>query len=806
MLTNYLKTGLRSLLRQKGYSIINITGLAIGIAGCILILTYVIDELKYDKHHQNADNIYRIFLDGYIGGQELKGASTPAPMGKTMVEELPEVTLFTRFINPDRFIIEYKENRFNEDNFLFADSSIFNLLSINMIQGDPSQALTKPHTLVITESIATKYFGDENPIGQLMMMEDSTEYSVTGVIENQPGQSHIKFEFLASMNSMGDYPQNDYWVSNSFMTYVLLTPGSDYNDVTRKLNDLVSKYAGPQFQQVAGINFEEFISSGNRYRYELEPFNDLYLVSEIENTLGPKGNMVYVRVFTIIAIIVLLIACVNFMNLSTARSASRAMEVGIRKVLGSQRSRLISQFLIESILISLIAVVVAILLVNLSIPFFNSISGKELVFSLNSNILLVPGLILFGIVVGIFSGIYPAFFLSSFNPSSILKGEIASGLKSGRLRNILVILQFTVSIILIVGTFMIQKQMHLFMNKDLGFDRDQLMIIPRSDVLEEHGDVFKTELLGNVNISNASYSSTIPGKNFNYNAHVKDGAPAEETKAPGILWTDQDFLDTWKLNLVSGRYFSKEILTDSSAVILNEKAVSSFVFDEPLGKTLLRIDESPEDSERLKIIGVIEDMNFETLRQEVNPMVIKLNKVTGSFLALRVLENEMPATIEYVENLWNEFVPDKIFEYYFFNEDYAKLYDAEIRTSRIMNIFSAFAILIACLGLFGLSSFIVVRRTKEIGVRKVLGASTFNIVFMLSKNIIKLVIIASVIGWVASYFLIEKWLQNFAYPAEQDIMIFLFSGFIALGIALITISFQSIKTAIMNPVTALRYE
>ncbi|MBT4968392.1 MAG: FtsX-like permease family protein, partial [Bacteroidetes bacterium] len=545
---------------------------------------------------------------------------------------------------------------------------------------------------------------------------------------------------------------------------------------------------------------------GNRYRYELEPFNDLYLVSDIENSLGPKGNMVYVRVFTVIALIVLLIACVNFMNLSTARSAGRAMEVGVRKVLGSQRSKLISQFLIESILISFIALVVAVLMVDLAIPFFNSISGKELEFNLISNILLIPGLPLFGIIVGVVSGLYPAFFLSSFNPASILKGEIASGLKSGRLRNVLVVMQFTVSIILIVGTFMIQKQMHLFMSKDLGFNRDQLMIIPRADVLEEHGETFKTEILSNVKITNASYSSTIPGKNFNYNAHLRDGAPGEETKAPGILWTDQDFLDTWKLKLTSGRYFSKDVLTDSSSVILNEKAVASFNYEKPLDKTLLRIDESPETSERLKIIGVIKDMNFETLRQEVNPMVIKLSKVTGSFLALRVLESDMPATIEYVENIWNEFVPDKIFEYYFFNEDYAKLYDAEIRTSKIMNIFSAFAILIACLGLFGLSSFIVVRRTKEIGVRKVLGASTFNIVFMLSKNIIKLVVIACGMGWLIAYLLIEKWLQNFAYPAEQDIMIFLFSGFIALGIALITISFQSIKTAIMNPVSALRYE
>ncbi|MBT3250309.1 MAG: FtsX-like permease family protein [Candidatus Marinimicrobia bacterium] len=806
MLTNYLKTGFRSLRRQKGYSIINIIGLAIGIAGCILILTYVIDELKYDKHHQNADNLYRIYLDGYIGGQELKGASTPAPMGKTMVEELPEVILFTRFMNPDRFIIEYKENRFNEDNFLFADSSVFDMLSINMIQGDPSQALIKPHTLVITESIANKYFGDENPIGQRMMMEDSTEYSVTGVIENQPSQSHIKFEFLASMNSMGEFPDNDYWVSNSFMTYVHLTPGTDYHEITKKLNEMVIKYAGPQFQQIAGINFEEFISSGNRYRYELEPFTDLYLISEIENSLGPKGNMVYVRVFTIIALIVLLIACVNFMNLSTARSAGRAMEVGVRKVLGSSKSKLISQFLMESILISFMALVVAVLMVDLAIPFFNSISGKELEFSLFSNILLIPGLLLFGIIVGVVSGLYPAFFLSSFNPASILKGEIASGLKSGRLRNVLVVMQFTVSIILIVGTFMIQKQMHLFMNKDLGFDRDQLMIIPRSDVLEEHGEAFKTEILGNVNITNASYSNTIPGKNFSYNAHVKEGAPGEETKAPGILWTDHDFLDTWKLSLVSGRYFSNEILTDSSTVILNEKAVNIFNYDEPLGKTLLRIDESPEKSERLKIIGVVKNMNFETLRQEVNPMIIKLSKATGSFLALRISENDMPASITYIEKLWNEFVPDKFFEYYFFNEDYAKLYDAEIRTSRIMNIFSAFAIFIACLGLFGLSSFIVARRTKEIGVRKVLGASIFNIVFMLSKNIIRLVVIASVLGWVASYFLIDKWLQNFAYPAEQNIMIFLFSGFIALGIALITISYQTIKTAIMNPVSALRYE
>lgn len=805
MFLNYLKITLRNLKRHKGYSFINITGLAIGITCCLFILIFVQDELIFDRHHKNGKNIYRIAIDGLIGNQEIKGPSTPAPMAFTLVDEFPEVIQATRIFRPDRFLIRYKENRFNEERCLFADSTIFDVFTIPMIQGDPAKALTQPHTIVITEEIAEKYYGDENPMDKYLTMEDGTDYKVTGVAENPPKQSHIEFDFIASMISMGDFANNTLWISNNLYTYVLLSEGAPYKLTEEKFVDLIKKYAGPQIQQASGFSFDNFLAAGNRYGYFMEPFFDVYLYSDLLNGLGGSGNATYVYIFSLIAIFILLIACINFMNLATAWSTNRAKEVGIRKVLGSVRSQLIFQFLAESVLLSFIATIIAVFLVESFMPSFNTLTGKDLEFSLFTHGLALPALIGFTLFVGILAGSYPAFFLAAFQPVTVLQGKLARGMKSGKFRSVLVVFQFSVTIILFIGTLVVMRQLEYFQNKNLGFNKEQVLVIPRSDVLEKQGDAFKQELLQHTGITNAAFSNTLPGKDFNFNAHRPKETP-ELTLAPAILLTDGDFYETYQLEMAAGRFFSKEISTDTTAAIINETAVRSFGYDDPVGKGLVRLGPTQEESMNLNIIGVVRDFHFQSLHRKIEPLVMKFRLRALNYLSLRIKTENVKEIVAFVENKWREFVPDKIFEYYFFDDDHNQLYMAEQRTGKIFTTFSVLAILIACLGLFGLSSFTAEQRSKEIGIRKVLGASVQAIIILLSRETMILFLISTIIAWPISYYVMNQWLQDFAYRIDLSFLTFIFSSLAALIIGLTTVSFQAIKAALANPVEELRYE
>jgi len=806
MFRNYLKIAFRNLVRHKGYSFINIAGLAIGITCCLLILIFVQDELMYDKHHKQGKDIYRIAIDARIGNQDIKWITSPAPMAFTLVDEFPEVVQATRIFKPDRYLIQYGDNRFNEERFLFADSTIFNVFTIPMIQGNPKTALTQPNAVVITEEIAEKYFGKENPMDKYLTMEDTTQYMVTGIVENPPGQSHIEFDFFASMSSMGDFPNNDMWVSNSFVTYILLKENSPYKLTEEKLVDLIKKYAGPQIQLAAGVSFDDFLEAGNKYGFFLEPLLDLYLYSELENGLGGEGNVTYVYIFSLIAVFVLLIACINFMNLATARSANRAKEVGIRKVLGSVRSQLVLQFLIESIVLSLIATLVALFFINLLMPSFNNLTGKELEFNLFSDGFSIVALFAFVLFVGILAGSYPGFFLASFQPVTVLQGKLARGMRSGKLRSGLVVFQFTISIILFIGTLVVLRQLEYFQNKDLGFNKDRVIVIPRSDVLENQGEAFKQELLQHSGITNVSFSNTLPGKGFSFTAHMPENVSGSEALAPAILFVDVDFYDTYQLEMATGRFFSREMSLDTSAVIINETAVRSFGLDDPVGKGLIRMGPTQEESERSNIIGVVKDFHFQSLHRGIEPLVMNLMPGTSSYLSIRTITDGLEETIAFVDKKWREFVPDKIFDYYFFEDDYDQLYVTEKRTGRILSTFSILAIFIACLGLFGLSSFTAEQRSKEIGIRKVLGASVQGIVVLLSRETLMLILIGTMIAWPISYYTMKYWLQDFAYRINLSFDSFIVSSLAALFISMVTVTFQAIKAALANPVKSLRYE
>ena len=807
MIINYLKIAYRNIFRNKGYSLINIIGLAIGIACCLMILLYVTDEIAYDRHNEKGENIYRIILDAKLGTQEIIGPSTPAPMAFTLVEEFPEVIQATRLFKPERFLIRYKENLFNEDLFVYADSTVFDVFTIPMLKGDPATALVQPHTIVLTENISEKYFGNENPMGKKLTMEDGTDYVVTGIVKDQPRQSHFQFDFLASLISTDDFANNTRWVDNSFQTYIVLAEGALHKLTNAKFNDLMKKYAGPQIQMALGINMQTFIDAGNRYTYYLEPLYDIYLHSDLSNDLGDKGNITYVYIFSVIAVFILFIACINFMNLATARSASRAREVGIRKVVGSIKSQLIFQFLSESIMLTLIATSLAVIIVTILLPYFNNLIGKELVFNLIEDLKMLPALIILTLFVGILAGSYPAFFLATFQPVKVLYGNLAKSARGGKFRSLLVVFQFSVTIFLFVGTIIVQKQLNYFNNKDLGFIKEQLLIIPRADVFEDQHEAFKQELLKNPNIIMASYSSTIPGKNFSFSATKRGDLPGEEIIAPGILNSDADFFTTYQLNMASGRYFSEEMPNESASIILNEAAVISYGFkDSPLGMEMIRVTGNPDTDRRYNIIGVVKDINFQSLHEKVEPMVIFYNPDITNYLSLKISENNIQETIAYIEDKWKEFVPNKILEYYFFDDDYEQLYLAENRTGKIFSVFSALAIFIACLGLLGLSSYTAEQRSKEIGIRKVLGASVQSIINLLSKETIALVGISSVLAWPAAYYLMRNWLQDFENQINIGVGEFILSTTVALFLGLMIVGFQAYKAAVSNPVEALKYE
>ncbi len=804
MFRNYLKITLRNLLRNKGYTFINITGLAVGICCCLLIFMYVFDELNFDRFHEHYNEIYRVILKGRFASEDLEVATSPAPMAFTLTRELPEIIQATRINTSGKFQIRRDDRIFDEGGVLFVDSTFFDVFSFSLIQGDPRNLLVEPHTLVLTEEMAEKYFGDENPMNQSMIMEDGTPYKVTGVVANPPHNSHIRFDFLFSLSSQ-DYSRNDMWISNNYQTYIRVVPGSDFVALSEKFNDLVRRYAGPQLQAATGVTLEEFEKAGNSYGYYLEPMKNVYLRSRVGNDLGLTGNISYVYIFSAIGIFILAIACINFINLSTAKSANRAKEVGIRKTVGSYRRDLIRQFLIESILLTFLAILIAVLLVKLAMPLFNDITAKELSFTiLNGSV--IAALILITIVVGVIAGSYPAFYLSGFRPVEVLRGDSVRGAGSGKLRSGLVLLQFAISIALIIGTLIVKQQLFYLQNTDLGFNKEQLLVVNRADVIGDKFKAFKNELKQNPNIVSATFSSMIPGHPNAVNAHMIEDAPPAESSAMVSVWTDADFADTYQLNISRGRFLSNEISTDSSACVINEWAIGVMNWDPESGKRLLQIGPTQEQSHYFNIVGVVKDVHMMSLHEPMRATVFYYAPAAHSYLTIRVRPDDIKGTVAFVEETWKKFVPEKTFDHYFYDDHYNEFYRSEMRTGKAFSIFAGLAIMIACLGLFGLASFMAERKTKEIGVRKVLGASVSGITFILVREFTKWVIIANVIAFPAAYFLMKNWLQDYAYRISIHWWVFLLSAAMALVIAILTVSFHAIRAALSDPAKSLRYE
>ncbi len=810
MIRNYLKIAWRNLRRSKGFSILNITGLAAGLSCFIIIALYVTDELSYDRYHEKADRIYRIHSYIRFGGNDLNLAVSADPMGAALKNDYPQVEEFTRlYASNGAKLIKKGDQKINEPDVVHADSTFFNVFTFPALAGDTKKALNDPNTVVITESAAIKYFGSvEAAMGKAVETDDNnnTPYKVTAVIKDMPRNSHFRYDFIFSMDNV-DYNFGNF-LSHNFHTYLLLKPGSDYKAFEKNFAQVIQKYIFPQAQQFMEIkSMDDFEKAGNHLSYNLMPLKDIHLKSTLFPELGVNGSIQYVYIFSGIALFVLLIACVNFMNLSTARSANRAKEVGIRKVLGTERSGLINQFLAESILMAFLSILLALLIAYLVLPVFNNIMVKTLSFSYLFNWKVIPYLILLPVVVGLLAGSYPAFFLSNFKPITVLKGKLAKGAKGGMLRSGLVVFQFWISIILVIGVIVMYRQMNFIQTTRLGFNKDQVLIVDGTSALQ-NPDAFKNEVMGLEGVSNATYASFLPVENSsrNDNSFSKSAVMTTESAISMQNWRiDYDYIPTMGMEIVKGRNFSREFGSDSTAIIINEKTAQILDFPDPIGQKIYTNGPGQSQQVVLTIIGVVKNFNFESLKRNIGPLSFVLGNATGS-TAFKVSASGVQDLVKQVENKWKSMAPGLAFLYRFLDESFDNMYRKEQQHGQLALSFGIIAILIACLGLFGLAAFMAEQRTREIGIRKVLGASVPGVVQLLSSDFMKLVLIAFVLAAPVAWFLMNWWLKDFAFRINIGWWVFVVAGLCALVIAMITVSFQAIKAGLMNPVKSLRSE
>jgi putative ABC transport system permease protein len=787
MIKNQIKTALRSLLKNKGFTFINILGLALGLATCLLIVFYVVDELSYDRYNTKYERIYRVNTDLKYGGNETSFAVAAPPVADALLKEFPEVERSMRIGGGVNIRFKKGNEVIDEKNAFYCDASIFDIFTLPLLQGDPKTALVEPNSMVISKSLALKYFNTTNAVGKVMLLvSDSSLHEVTGVMENMPAQSHFRADILLGMQANKDHS----WSHFNTNTYILLKQGTDPNKLAAKFPALVRRN-----ETTPAFDYSKFEAKGNYIRLSLTPLTNIHLHSNRQRELGMNSNAQYIYIFSAIAIFILVLACINFMNLSTARSANRAREVGVRKVLGSSRKYLIAQFLSESLMVTLAATIIAVFAAWAILPLFNQISGKTLTINAHTFSWLLPATLVIIVVVGVLAGSYPAFFLSAFQPIQVLKGKLATGFKGSFLRSFLVVFQFSISIFLIIGTLVIYNQLTYIRNKDLGFNRSQVLIIKNVNAVDPK--VLKQQLKQLPGVVNATLTHYLPTSNLSALNYVTAG---QDKKIETQFWqVDADYISTMGMKLVQGRNFNEQFLTDSSSVIINETVAKMIGYKgDPAAKI--------SDRKDYKIIGVVKDFNFTSLRDNITPVMLVMDNDWLPSLSVRVNTNNLPALMQKIENKWKAMAPGLHIDYSFMDDDFNALYNNEQRMGTIFIVFTTLAIIIACLGLFGLAAYAAEQRNREISIRKVLGAEVATIVAMLSKDFIKLVFISIIIAMPLAWLIMQKWLQGFAYRQNFQWWDVAVTGLGALAIAFITVSYQSIKAALVNPVESLRSE
>jgi len=809
MIKHYIKIAWRSLRKNKSFSIINIFGLTVGFTVFFLIALFVWDELQYDRYNEHANRIYRINTDIKINGSSFFSHDTPAPMASTLIKDYPAIEKVVRIKGGGGALVKKGDQTFMEQHAFFADSNLFDVFTLALLNGNPKTALSRPNTMVISASMAKKYFNSLDVVGRTLKIDNMDIYEITGVIQDVPSASHIHFNFIKSMSSLAA-SRSDFWLSNSFDTYVLLRKGFPEETLDSYLNETAKKYAEPQLLSVVQSSFSDLAKRGDHFRYTSIPLTKIHLYSKIPSEIEPTGNIQYVYIFSIIGLFILLVACVNFMNLSTARSANRSKEVGVRKVIGSSRMNLIKQFLAESILTSLVAFILAVFLSLLLVPYLNQLAGKAI--SIRAASTLFITFTPLSLVTGLLAGSYPAFFLSGFQPIQTLKGKVATGFKGGLLRNALVVFQFATAVILFVGTLIIYRQMDFIQHKDVGYTREQVLVIKNAYSLGKYAQTFKEEALRIPGVLAASRSEVLPtssSNDWNKNAYATDATLSAEHSLTFTDWlVDADYIPALHIQLSKGRNFSTEMATDSNAVIINETAERALGLKDPINAQLYGFNGQTKQVESFRIIGVVKDFNAGSLRYQTEPMILRLSASYGNLFSFRIRGENMAHTVKQIESIYHSFneMADQPFAFSFLDDEFNQLYHDEQRTGKVFTAFAMLAICIACLGLFGLASYAAEQRTKEIGIRKVLGASVQGLVGLLSKDFIRLVFVAIVIASPLAWWVMNKWLEDFAYRIEISWWVFALAGAAAVMIALLTVSYQAIKAALANPVKSLRNE
>ncbi len=787
MLKNHLKVALRTIKKYWSYSAINMAGLVIGMACSILILLWIQDELNYDRFHENGKNLYLVGNHMYFGNDVQHWGSSPPALGPALKTEYPDIVNSARLTGNMNLLLRYEDNTFNEY-VRAADPALLEMFTFPLVLGDSKDALSDKHSIVITEHIADKYFGDEDPLGKMLRVNDEYDFVVTGVLEDIPTNSYIQFDFLVPIEFVEELHQNDQyldiWDNYSFRTFVQLKDGVPIASVTEKIAGRVTKAKGVRFS-------ESF----------LQPYTRVRL-----HWLGYGGGSIQqVRAFAMIAFFVLFIACVNFMNLTTAQSTHRTKEIGLRKVVGARKGNLIKQFYSESILMAFLSFVLAMALVYTLIPVFNTFSGKTVALNFSENPSLIPSLIGVVLFTGLLAGSYPALFMASLQPHKILKGSLQSGSKNSRFRKVLVVLQFTLSIALIAGTGIISQQLRFMQDKDLGFEKEHLLYMPLDGSLEQNWRPAKQALLQNPNILSVSMISQLPTGIWNNNAGWSwEGKDSETDPLISKIYTDFDLLETFQMKMIKGSYYSKELISgptmSGSKIIINETLANMIGLEDPIGARLSNWDE------HYTIMGVVKDFHFKPLYQEIEPMAVYYDPEQAGYMCMRIHADRIAQTMAHIENVHQQFNPAFPFVYRFLDDDFDQLYRAEQRQGTLIQTFTLVAILISCLGLFGLAAYMAERRTKEIGIRKVLGASIPGLVLLLSKEFTKWVVLANIFAWPLAYFIMNNWLENFAYRIDLGLGTFILAAGLALGIASFTVSVQAIRAAQSSPVKALKYE
>jgi len=812
MLINYIKTALRSLLKQRVYTLINIVGLSVGIASCILIVLYITHEFSYDQYFEKKEQIYNVVLERKYPNHATNYAVVPHSYADVITQDFPEVEATLKVTGPiNQVMVAYEDNpndikQFEENFILAADSNFFDFFNIPFIRGDARKALRNKTDVVITQQTAQRYFGNADPIGKVLKIFNEP-FTITGVCRNVPENTHFKFDFLTKWNEefYADGIKTNFTTFTVHL-YLMLQRDANAQALEARFPAMVDTYAAAQIESELGKSWAEYKRAGNGYRYFLRPLTAIHLDPlNIEARLMPGGNVYYVYFLICAACLILSIAGINFMNLATARSAERAREVGVRKAMGSVREQLIAQFLTEALILSCCATILAVILARLALPAFNNLANQNLIMPWG-NPVFTGAAIAVAAIVGLLAGSYPAFALSSFNIIAVMKSNFTGSSKGAGLRNGLVVFQFFISVVLIVGTIVVDKQMRYMQQKSLGYNKEQILVIERSGVLEDKAQTFIEQLKTQTGIINAAGSFSFLGQAGNFFGIQFTHAASSEVFTAKAMNIDDNFAETLGINMLQGKAFSKET-HDSLSIILNETAVKTLGIEDPIGKQLVHIEQRNGKTVPVSytITGIVQDFNFQSLRDPVTPLVMISNDGQGAgFIYVRVKENELPAAIASIQGTWRTFTDRQPIQFRFLDESLNAQYDAEQRAGKIFAVFSSLAIIIACVGLFGLSAYTASLRTREIGIRKVLGASAGNIMVLLSKDFARLILLALVLAVPLAWYTMDRWLQSFAYRTALSIDVFIIAGITALFIAGLTVSYHALKAAMVNPVKSLR--